>query len=885
MSPNSIRYNAEIISINYSERLKANLKKFSDYKSIIQRIKEITRRFGTELDVIQYYFDTIWPNRQRTSFLVKKIKKQSLEEYFELRPLLKDSHFDYLLVDGRVLAIQVVITKSNMIQIVGLGLVPNSDPQEYESEITAEIQWDSKKKVETPDLQFLRDMKPVQDHILDPIDQWQKFLIWQEQQIIKNQKIFVFNRCKLGKRDEILIEIATSKQFPPYLLKSTIGNEFSIASNKMSKDRKKWTPVDESLKLDPAGFIIKFDEYKKIRPKNENSKANMENDKNKATKNKNIQNEQRKEITKEIFVYKIVLDVDEDYLQEIKDNPKTLPENGFLISSISGDIAPLRNQMKALERFSGGKFYCPKLSSFLFNGQKAQQPEKPLPVLENTLQKLNERQKNAVKKALVSPDLFLLQGPPGTGKTTVIAELAYQVTLNGGTILIASQTNLAVDNALDRLLNVPHLRPLRIGATHRITSQGMQFLPENVTARWLNAITNECKKENMKSSLINEEEAFWSDLRTNWIKKLNNPSIDDIKQFSTIYQKLANVLGMTCNEAGKVQFWSSAFFKPFDLVVIDEVSKATLPELLMPMLLGKKIVLVGDHRQLPPLFREVTFQEAIEEGEITDEVGFKNFEGLVSTSLFVTLFEEISSKLRETLTVQYRMHPEIMNAVNNFYADSLLTCGLENPNEQRKHLLSIGGVNTHRHLIWVDSSFRNRTTPNYEKQAGTSKINFLEIDLVIEVLKQLDEELTEQGFGNKSKKKEIGVISFYGAQLLEIRSKIRSLQQAGYFKGMNIRTNTVDRFQGMEKSIIILSMVRAKTGLIGDFVKKFQRINVAMSRAQELLVIIGSEKTYSRFPIEVKDEKGLLVEKPVYKLIVDEIKKNNAFISAEIFGL
>ena len=194
-----------------------------------------------------------------------------------------------------------------------------------------------------------------------------------------------------------------------------------------------------------------------------------------------------------------------------------------------------------------------------------------------------------------------------------------------------------------------------------------------------------------------------------------------------------------------------------------------------------------------------------------------------------------------------------------------------------------GRLQFHRHLIRNESSFKNATIQNYEKQAGTSKINYLEIDLVIEVLKQIDEELTEQGYTTK-KKKEIGVISFYGAQLLEIRAKIRNLQQMGYFESMQIRTNTDETLQGKEKSIKILSMVRSKNGLVGDFVKKFQRINVAMSRAQELLVIIGSESTFSRFSIEVKDKSGILEELPVYRSIVDEIKKNNAFIQAKVFG-
>jgi superfamily I DNA and/or RNA helicase len=505
---------------------------------------------------------------------------------------------------------------------------------------------------------------------------------------------------------------------------------------------------------------------------------------------------------------------------------------------------------------------------------------------------LNKKQLQAVKKALISPEFFLLQGPPGTGKTTVIAELAFQVTLKGETILIASQTNLAVDNALDRLVNVPHLRPLRIGASHRVTKYGLKFLPENVVNRWIKAIIKatqdkiECQKTSSNQKEKSSEPEFWITLQQKWIEKLSNPTDEDLIQFKTIYTKQANVIGMTCNEAGKTQFWASAFFKPFDIIVIDEVSKATLPELLMPMLLGKKIVLVGDHRQLPPLFKEVTFQEEVEEANIAneDKKGFKKFEDLVTKSLYVTLFNEMSPKLKESLTIQYRMHPEIMKAVNNFYADSPLICGLTNPDEQRKHGISFAGVSENRHLIWVDSSFKNGKIPVYEKQAGTSKLNLFEVDLVIESLLYLEEALLDQGYSEKNKK-EIGVISFYGAQLLEIRSRIRSLELEGHFGCMQLRTNTVDRFQGMERPIILLSMVRSKTGRVGDFVKRYQRINVAMSRAQELLIIIGAERTFSRFMVEVNDENSKIIAKPVYNTILKNIKDSKAFITSKAFRM
>ena len=128
------------------------------------------------------------------------------------------------------------------------------------------------------------------------------------------------------------------------------------------------------------------------------------------------------------------------------------------------------------------------------------------------------------------------------------------------------------------------------------------------------------------------------------------------------------------------------------------------------------------------------------------------------------------------------------------------------------------------------------------------------------------------------------MISFYGAQLLELRTKIQSLQSRGELERLNVRTNTVDRFQGMERPIIVLSLVRSKKGHVGDFVKRFQRINVAMSRAQELLVVVGCAETFQKLQVDVKGRTGALVSQPVYRNILAQIHRRSGIISAREYG-
>lgn len=320
-----------------------------------------------------------------------------------------------------------------------------------------------------------------------------------------------------------------------------------------------------------------------------------------------------------------------------------------------------------------------------------------------------------------------------------------------------------------------------------------------------------------------------------WSEKVRNPSERDRHDLRRIYLDNANVIGITCVQAASKDF--SEEFNYFDVVIIDEVSKCTPPELLIPALKGKKLVMVGDHRQLPPMLDTSTIEEVAQEiGSTKAELQF------LEDSLFKSQFESADDSIKQMLTTQYRMHPDIMGAINQFY-DGKLECGIFQPDSKRAHHLVGDIIQPNHHLIWVKMP---SSTQFQEQKEGTSFLNIPEID-IIENLCQQFEQTWATKVANGEPKKEIAVITFYGAQLRKIDERL----QSELFPSLQIRTGTVDRFQGMERAVVIVSMVRNNhRGDVG-FAKKSERVNVAFSRAQELLIIVGCHDLFTHQPGKV----------------------------------
>lgn len=360
--------------------------------------------------------------------------------------------------------------------------------------------------------------------------------------------------------------------------------------------------------------------------------------------------------------------------------------------------------------------------------------------------------------------------------------------------------------------------------------------------------------ETWHQQLTQEESQLkgYENLTHDWIAKLRNPSEQDQSELRQVYIDNANVIGITCSQVAGYGFKE---FTNFDVVIIDEVSKCTSPEILIPALKGKKLVLIGDYRQLPPMLHENSLEEiATEMGSEQEDIRF------LEESLFKKQFEAAPESIKRRLTIQYRMHPYIMGAINQFY-DHSLRCGIIQPEKERAHNLAGDIIREQHHLLWVKMPQEH----SFEEQLdGTSRYNLKEIE-AIDILCEQMEDVWSLKVAEGQPKKEIGIITFYGAQLRRIEEMLSDRK----FPSLSIRTGTVDRFQGMERQIVIVSMVRNNpNGDIG-FAKKPERVNVAFSRAQELLVVVGCHSLFT----EHKGKVGSM-----YSEVANIVRRNGGLI-------
>lgn len=385
--------------------------------------------------------------------------------------------------------------------------------------------------------------------------------------------------------------------------------------------------------------------------------------------------------------------------------------------------------------------------------------------------------------------------------------------------------------------------------------------------------------------------SIWEPVIRGFRDRLDNSETADYDNdyFKRVYINACNVVGISCTD--NMRNLDEAGFDAFDVVIVDEVSKATPPELLIPLMKARKAILVGDHRQLPPMFdeHEKSYSELINDPEsIPEDVrdlmtgeNFARFRSMVTSSLFKEYFEAADESIKHSLLVQYRMHSDIMDIINRFY-DGRLQAGLsaEQENRLKSHGLAFRGIDggsfitKDSHAYWIDSSSLPDGTPIYESFPGrsTSACNYLEIAAIIELLKRMAEEYKRAGYG-KGKRKSIGVISFYQSQVNELRRRLKAAKKVFDFSAIDVDINTVDRFQGKEKNIIIASLVRNNArARASKHVVAFERINVAFSRAQEMLVIVGAKHMYEGLKVELPNmDTGEIRKVPVYRYILEDL--------------
>lgn len=373
-------------------------------------------------------------------------------------------------------------------------------------------------------------------------------------------------------------------------------------------------------------------------------------------------------------------------------------------------------------------------------------------------------------------------------------------------------------------------------------------------------------------------------LFTRWQEILKEPEKSAEKDWNDLekpFVESCNLVAITCNENERTLTDNN--FDGFDVVIIDEVSKATPLEMLLPLMRGKKAILVGDHRQLPPIFNEadgLTFEDEVEQNEAQEnkqdsdtdltEDNLYKFEKMVTASLFKELFEKAPESLRERLNIQFRMHPDIMKMINYFY-EGQLTCG--NPDAKRPHGIEFKGLLSKKdHVLWIDTT-DDEKGKRFSINDGQSNINVLEARMIAKTLVDMNRQLETLGYGKDNKMK-VGVVSFYQPQCRVIRDEIRKINKDKLsFSAIDVEINTVIRYQGKEKPIILLSLVKNNGG---DRTQKFRAgraniarfefINVAMSRAQNLLLIFGARNMLENREVKLpRMDKAGYDKKMVYK--------------------
>ncbi|XP_022249895.1 DNA-binding protein SMUBP-2-like isoform X2 [Limulus polyphemus] len=510
----------------------------------------------------------------------------------------------------------------------------------------------------------------------------------------------------------------------------------------------------------------------------------------------------------------ICLSFDESFdLLEIDDKTQ------YRLMKLTNDVTYNRLKRTLLQLQKGNYGHSSTLVSVLFGDQE---PSETVTLMDNSWQshfqffqsELNDSQKEAVMFALKQNEVAIVHGPPGTGKTTTVVEIILQTVHQRQKVLACAPSNVAVDNMVEKLSKYK-IRLVRLGHPARILSvvqpYSLDALLKNSDSKdVINGLyadidnvvmkikKTKCKTE--RQNLRKESKILQQEL------KLRE------KQAVINLLKQADVVLSTLTSASYESPLKHLPSSHFQLVVIDECSQAVEAACWIPLLRAPRCVLAGDHLQLPPTITSLKAEKA----------------GL-SVSLMERLLELYGEKVTKMLTVQYRMHQDIMNwASEHMYQHRLIS----HPSVASHLLRDLPGVeeneDTSIPLLLIDTTGCGHW--EMELTDKESKGNEGEADLVTLHVDKL--------IASGIRPEDIAIIAPYNLQVDLLKLRLAN-------KYLKLEIKSVDGFQGQEKEVVILSLVRSNSiGEIG-FLAENRRINVAVTRAKRHLAIVCDSETVS----------------------------------------
>lgn len=432
---------------------------------------------------------------------------------------------------------------------------------------------------------------------------------------------------------------------------------------------------------------------------------------------------------------------------------------------------------------------------------------------------LNESQTKAVHQILTANELAIVHGPPGTGKTTTIVQAVKALIQQGvKKILVTAPSNTAVDLLTEKMAE-QKISVLRIGNPARVTERLLAHTMDNQMAEHdaIKDVKRLKKQAQEFKNMAHKYKRNFGRAEQQQRKLLFDEAYKIMKDVERSEQYvmddvIARAQVITATLVGANHY--SVRNQQYDIAIIDEAGQALEPACWIPILKAKKVVLAGDHCQLPPTIKS---QEAAKGGLIKTLLE----KGVEKHPAAVSLLEE-----------QYRMHEHIMQFSSSiFYSGKL---------KANTHVASRLLFANDMPLQFIDTAGCGFD----EKLEGTSSTNPEEAAFLIKHLLQLVTELNAHypidSFPS------IGIIAPYKQQILVIKEQLEHVPELAPYVH-RITVNTVDSFQGQERDIIYISMTRSNSeGEIG-FLSDIRRMNVAMTRAKMKLIVIGDSATLAQF--------------------------------------